>query len=148
MGSASDRDKMAPALRTLEEFGLEATEHVVSAHRTPDAVVALARSARDDGYGALICGAGMAAALPGGIAAAAAAAVEKRPKVSLPATPRLLLPPWPRVAAVERTPAAVRAHGTHRGARLTPRVNTRQSSQKGRRQARQVPAASSNRCLS
>lgn len=69
MGSANDRAKMAPALQTLAEFGLEATEHVVSAHRTPDAVTALARGARDAGYGALICGAGMAAALPGVVAA-------------------------------------------------------------------------------
>ena len=61
MGSASDREKMAPAVETLEHFGLEATEQVLSAHRTPDKVVELARRARDDGYVAIICGAGMAA---------------------------------------------------------------------------------------
>jgi 5-(carboxyamino)imidazole ribonucleotide mutase len=42
---------------------------VLSAHRTPDEVTGLARSARDDGYVALICGAGMAAHLAGVVAA-------------------------------------------------------------------------------
>ena len=69
MGSPNDRDKMAPAVKTLEEFGLEPDERVLSAHRTPDAVVAMARGARDDGYVAFICGAGMAAHLAGAVAA-------------------------------------------------------------------------------
>ncbi len=69
MGSANDRSKMAPALEMLGEFGVTAEEHVMSAHRTPDAVAAFARVARDDGFAAVICGAGMAAALPGAVAA-------------------------------------------------------------------------------
>ena len=69
IGSASDREKMAPAVRTLEEFGLEADEQVLSAHRTPDKVVEFAGRARDDGYAAIICGAGMAAHLAGAVAA-------------------------------------------------------------------------------
>jgi 5-(carboxyamino)imidazole ribonucleotide mutase len=69
MGSPNDREKMAPAVKTLEEFGLEPDERVLSAHRTPDAVVALARGARDNGYVAFICGAGMAAHLAGAVAA-------------------------------------------------------------------------------
>src|SRR5256885_16584227 len=69
MGSPNDRDKMAPAVKTLEEFGLDPDERVLSAHRTPEAVVELARSARDNGYVAFICGAGMAAHLAGAVAA-------------------------------------------------------------------------------
>src|SRR5436309_14618056 len=69
MGSPNDRDKMAPAVKTLTDFGLEPDERVLSAHRTPDAVVALARGARDNGYVAFICGAGMAAHLAGAVAA-------------------------------------------------------------------------------
>ncbi len=69
MGSASDRDKMAPALAMLERFGVGATEHVLSAHRNPDEVGDFARRARDAGYAALICGAGMAAHLAGVVAA-------------------------------------------------------------------------------
>ena len=69
MGSPNDRDKMQPAADTLEKFGVEAEVHVMSAHRSPDKVVALARSARDQGYAAFICGAGMAAHLAGAVAA-------------------------------------------------------------------------------
>src|SRR2546421_12524897 len=69
MGSPNDREKMAPAGTTLEEFGIDAEEHVLSAHRTPERVAAFARSARQEGYVALICGAGMAAHLAGAVAA-------------------------------------------------------------------------------
>jgi len=69
MGSPNDRDKMAAAVKTLEEFGLEPDERVLSAHRTPAAVVEMARGARDNGYVAFICGAGMAAHLAGAVAA-------------------------------------------------------------------------------
>jgi 5-(carboxyamino)imidazole ribonucleotide mutase len=69
MGSPNDREKMAPAVATLTEFGLDPDERVLSAHRTPDEVAAFARSARDGGYVAFICGAGMAAHLAGAVAA-------------------------------------------------------------------------------
>ena len=69
MGSPNDRDKMQPAVDTLEKFGLEADVRVLSAHRTPAKVTALAASARDEGYAAFICGAGMAAHLAGVVAA-------------------------------------------------------------------------------
>jgi 5-(carboxyamino)imidazole ribonucleotide mutase len=69
MGSPSDQQKMAPAAATLAEFGLEADERVMSAHRTPDVVAAFAKRARADGYAAVICGAGMAAHLAGAVAA-------------------------------------------------------------------------------
>lgn len=69
MGSPNDKDKMAPALAVLQEFGVDAEEHVMSAHRTPAKVAEFARSARANGYAALICGAGMAAHLAGAVAA-------------------------------------------------------------------------------
>jgi len=69
MGSSSDQSKMAPAVETLTQFGVEAEEHVLSAHRSPAAVAAFARGARDAGFGAVICGAGMAAHLAGAVAA-------------------------------------------------------------------------------
>ena len=69
MGSPNDKDKMAPAAKTLAEFGVEAEEHVMSAHRTPAKVAEFARSARANGYVALICGAGMAAHLAGAVSA-------------------------------------------------------------------------------
>jgi 5-(carboxyamino)imidazole ribonucleotide mutase len=69
MGSPNDREKMQPAVDTLERFGIEADVRVLSAHRTPAAVAELASSARDQGYSAFICGAGMAAHLAGAVAA-------------------------------------------------------------------------------
>lgn len=69
MGSESDREKMAPAAATLEKFGIEADVRVLSAHRTPAKVAELASTARENGYVAFICGAGMAAHLAGAVAA-------------------------------------------------------------------------------
>lgn len=69
MGSASDKDTLAPAATTLEEFGIEADVRVLSAHRNPAKVVELVSSARENGYSAFICAAGMAAHLAGVVAA-------------------------------------------------------------------------------
>ncbi len=69
MGSESDKEKMAPAGDTLARFGIEADVRVLSAHRTPARVAELASTARDNGYVAFICGAGMAAHLAGAVAA-------------------------------------------------------------------------------
>ena len=69
MGSASDRNKMAPAADTLARYGVEADVRVMSAHRSPALVAEFASSARERGYAAIICGAGMAAHLAGAVAA-------------------------------------------------------------------------------
>jgi len=69
MGSPNDREKMQPAADTLEKFGIEADVRVMSAHRTPAVVTEFASSARENGYAAIICGAGMAAHLAGAVAA-------------------------------------------------------------------------------
>ncbi len=60
---------MAPAVSMLQRFGVEAEERVLSAHRNPEEVASLARAARDEGFAAFICGAGMAAHLAGVVAA-------------------------------------------------------------------------------
>ena len=52
MGSASDKDKMAPAAGTLARYGVEADVRVMSAHRTPAIVAEFASSARANGYSA------------------------------------------------------------------------------------------------
>ncbi len=69
MGSPNDKDKMAGAAKVLEELGIEADVRVMSAHRNPQAVSEFVDSARDSGYGVIICGAGMAAHLAGVVAA-------------------------------------------------------------------------------
>jgi len=69
VGSESDRERMQEAVDELEQRGVAYEFEVRSAHRTPDAVAEYARSARDRGLRVLICGAGLAAALPGVVAA-------------------------------------------------------------------------------
>jgi 5-(carboxyamino)imidazole ribonucleotide mutase len=69
MGSPNDGDKMKPASETLESFGITADVRVLSAHRNPAQVAELASTAREQGYSAFICGAGMAAHLAGVVAA-------------------------------------------------------------------------------
>jgi len=69
MGSPNDKDKMAGAAKILARFGVETDERVMSAHRNPEQVEAFAKSARDEGFGVMICGAGMAAHLAGVVAA-------------------------------------------------------------------------------
>ncbi|HYX77132.1 MAG TPA: 5-(carboxyamino)imidazole ribonucleotide mutase [Gaiellaceae bacterium] len=69
VGSESDRERMKDAVDELEQRGIAHEFEVRSAHRTPDAVAEYARSARERGLRVLICGAGLAAALPGVVAA-------------------------------------------------------------------------------
>ena len=69
VGSESDRERMQGAFDVLEKEGVGYEFDVRSAHRTPDAVAEYAKSARERGLRVLICGAGLAAALPGAVAA-------------------------------------------------------------------------------
>lgn len=69
MGSDSDFGVMVDAVTALSEFGIEHEVEVVSAHRTPDRMIAFGREARDRGIRVIIAGAGGAAHLPGMIAA-------------------------------------------------------------------------------
>jgi phosphoribosylaminoimidazole carboxylase PurE protein len=69
MGSESDREKMEKAIPILSEAGVETDVQVSSAHRQPDRTAELAREAAGRGFGVVICGAGLSAALPGVVAA-------------------------------------------------------------------------------
>lgn len=68
MGSTSDLEVMSPAIKTLEEFGIEYEKRVISAHRTPDLMCEYAKSARANGIGVIIAGAGGAAHVAGVVA--------------------------------------------------------------------------------
>lgn len=70
MGSDSDLPTMQAAIDILDEFGIAREVRILSAHRTPDEMLAYARAAADRGVGVIIAGAGGAAHLPGMIAAA------------------------------------------------------------------------------
>ena len=69
VGSESDRERMQPAMDELDTRGIAWEFEVRSAHRTPDAVAEYAKGAAGRGLAVLICGAGLAAALPGVVAA-------------------------------------------------------------------------------
>ncbi|MCI6175939.1 5-(carboxyamino)imidazole ribonucleotide mutase [bacterium] len=69
MGSDSDWPVVKAACSVLKEFDVPFEAHILSAHRTPEAAAAFAKSARDEGYGVILCAAGMAAHLAGAIAA-------------------------------------------------------------------------------
>ena len=68
MGSISDLETMKPAAEILAEFGVPTEMKVVSAHRTPEAMVTYARTAVARGLKVIIAGAGGAAHLPGMVA--------------------------------------------------------------------------------
>src|SRR4051812_6343990 len=70
MGSDSDLPTMRAAIEALEEFGVPSEVRILSAHRTPDAMLAYAREAAGRGLKVLIAGAGGAAHLPGMLASA------------------------------------------------------------------------------
>lgn len=70
MGSDSDWPTVEPAAEVLADFGIPFEVGVVSAHRTPEKMLAYAKGAHSRGLKAIIACAGGAAHLPGMVAAA------------------------------------------------------------------------------
>ncbi len=68
MGSQSDWPTMKAAAEVLGELEVPYEARIVSAHRTPDRMVAFAKGAEGEGFSVIIAGAGGAAHLPGMIA--------------------------------------------------------------------------------
>jgi phosphoribosylaminoimidazole carboxylase PurE protein len=79
VGSESDRERMQACMDELTTRGIEHEFEVRSAHRNPDAVAEYCKAAQGRGLKVLICGAGMAAALPG-----VAAAYTELPVIGVP----------------------------------------------------------------
>ena len=69
MGSDSDLPIIQKTVDMLRSFEIPFEVHIYSAHRTPVEARDFAVSARENGFGVLICAAGMAAHLAGAIAA-------------------------------------------------------------------------------
>ncbi|HLF69496.1 MAG TPA: 5-(carboxyamino)imidazole ribonucleotide mutase [Actinomycetota bacterium] len=69
MGSHSDWEPMSAAAETLDRLGVSYETRVLSAHRTPDALLAYVQTAAERGLKVIIAGAGGAAHLPGVTAA-------------------------------------------------------------------------------
>ena len=69
MGSDSDLPVVEKAIDKLKEYGVPYEVHVYSAHRTPVQAGEFARTAQENGFGAIIAAAGKAAHLAGALAA-------------------------------------------------------------------------------
>ena len=69
MGSDSDLPVVKKAMDMLDSFGVPYEVHIYSAHRTPVQAKEFSENARANGFGAIICAAGMAAHLAGAVAA-------------------------------------------------------------------------------
>lgn len=69
MGSDSDLPIVEKSVNILKDLEIPYEVHVYSAHRTPEEAAKFAKTARQNGFGAIIAAAGMAAHLAGAIAA-------------------------------------------------------------------------------
>jgi phosphoribosylaminoimidazole carboxylase PurE protein len=69
VGADSDRERVEPATKVLDEARVGYELVVSSAHRDADQTAQIARDARQNGYRVIIAAAGLAAALPGAVAA-------------------------------------------------------------------------------
>ena len=69
MGSDSDWPVVKGACAELKRLGIPFEAHILSAHRTPAEAAEFSKSARDKGFGVILCAAGMAAHLAGAVAA-------------------------------------------------------------------------------
>ena len=85
MGSQSDWATMRHAAETLDQLGIAHDDRIVSAHRTPDRLVAFAKGAEANGVKVIIAGAGGAAHLPG-----MAAAITHLPVLGVPVESKAL----------------------------------------------------------
>lgn len=69
LGSDSDWPVVKAACAQLKAFGIPFEARILSAHRTPAPAAEFAKAARQNGFGVILCAAGMAAHLAGAIAA-------------------------------------------------------------------------------
>ena len=102
MGSSSDRTVMQEAAEMLTQFGIEFEMRVVSAHRTPEAMVEYARTARERGLKVIIAGAGGAAHLPGMVAS-----ITTLPVIGVPILSRNSIDGWDSVLSILQMPGGI-----------------------------------------
>jgi 5-(carboxyamino)imidazole ribonucleotide mutase len=102
MGSSSDLSVMQQAADMLNEFAIDSELSVVSAHRTPEAMMEYAASARDRGLVVIIAGAGGAAHLPGMVAS-----VTTLPVIGVPIKSSNSIDGWDSVLSILQMPAGI-----------------------------------------
>ncbi len=102
MGSSSDLSVMQQAADILNEFAIDSEVSVVSAHRTPEAMMEYAATARDRGLAVIIAGAGGAAHLPGMVAS-----VTTLPVIGVPIKSSNSIDGWDSVLSILQMPAGI-----------------------------------------
>ncbi len=102
MGSISDWPVMAPAADMLTKFGIAFEKDVVSAHRTPEKMLAYAQNAKSRGVKVIIAGAGGAAHLPGMVASATTL-----PVIGVPIKSSNSIDGWDSVLSILQMPNGV-----------------------------------------
>lgn len=102
MGSKSDLRVMKGAAEMLEKFGIAHEITVVSAHRTPERMVAYAQEARARGLKVIIAGAGGAAHLPGMVAS-----LTTLPVIGVPVKSSNSIDGWDSVLSILQMPSGV-----------------------------------------
>jgi len=102
MGSSSDLDVMQRAADMLTEFGIAYELSVVSAHRTPEAMLEYGSSARKRGLKVIIAGAGGAAHLPGMIAS-----LTTLPVIGVPIKSSNSIDGWDSVLSILQMPGGI-----------------------------------------
>ena len=101
MGSASDLPTMEAAVETLRGFEVDVDVRVVSAHRTPEAMIDFGLHAAERGYSVIIAAAGGAAHLPGMLAS-----VTRLPVIGVP-VPITALDGMDALLSIVQMPAGV-----------------------------------------
>ncbi len=102
MGSTSDLQIMEEAAKILNDFKIPFEINALSAHRTPDKVMAFAKGAYDKGIRCVIAGAGGAAHLPGVIAA-----LTPIPVIGVPIKASISLDGWDSILSIVQMPPGI-----------------------------------------
>lgn len=102
MGSDSDLVVMRESAKILDEFGVDYTISIVSAHRTPDRLYDFAKGAHENGFDVIIAGAGGAAHLPGMIAS-----MSPLPVIGVPIKSSNSIDGWDSVLSILQMPSGV-----------------------------------------
>lgn len=102
MGSASDYPIMKEAELILKDFGIPTHVEVVSAHRTPEKMMAFAKAAKSNGINVIIAGAGGAAHLPGMVAS-----LTSLPVIGVPIKSSNSIDGWDSILSILQMPNGI-----------------------------------------
>jgi len=102
MGSTSDFPIMKQAVEILKDFGIKTEIDVISAHRAPEKLFNYAKNAHNNGFKAIIAGAGGAAHLPGVVAG-----LSPLPVIGVPIKSSNSIDGWDSILSILQMPSGV-----------------------------------------